>query len=201
MLILKQIPLLTPLAENSTMEIVIYHCLVLGFAAMALKMAKEKEGLHCQGRIIRRNHGRRLSDTGPHWACHLHSIFLGRKLVLRGVAYFAYGLWSKHRQRPEFRQQLGNELRFNRRRRLAGAYGIMLLPAAVPVQTIGDLAWGLNFLWVLVAALTIKAVVSALKKKDVIKRCYTKNHLMGRISGTMFDAMIAVGIMAIALRM
>lgn len=43
MLILKQIPLLTPLAENSTMEIVIYHCLVLGFAAMALKMAKEKK--------------------------------------------------------------------------------------------------------------------------------------------------------------
>ena len=77
----------------------------------------------------------------------------------------------------------------------------MLLPAAVPVQTIGDLARGLNFLWVLVAALTIKAVVSALKKKDVIKRCYTKNHLMGRISGTMFDATIAVGIMAIALRM
>ena len=155
MLILKQIPLLTPLAENSTMEIVIYHCLVLGFAAMVLKMAKEKEGLHCQGSKIRRNHGRRLSDTGPHWACHLDSIFLGRKLVLRGVAYFAYGLWSKHRQRPEFRQQLGNELRFNRRRRLAGAYGIMLLPAAVPVQA----------------------------------------------SGTMFDAMIAVGIMAIALRM
>ena len=89
----------------------------------------------------------------------------------------------------------------NRRRRLAGAYGIMLLPAAVPVQASGDLAWGLNFLWVLVAALTIKAVVSALKKKDVIKRCYTKNHLMGRISGTMFDATIAVGIMAIALRM
>ena len=77
----------------------------------------------------------------------------------------------------------------------------MLLPAAVPVQAIGELAWGLNFLWVLVAALIIKAVVSALKKKDVIKRCYTNNHLMGRISGTMFDAMIAVGIMAIALRM
>lgn len=64
MLIFKQIPLLTPLAENSTMEIVIYHCLVLGFAAMALKMAKEKEGLLCQGSKIRRNHGRRLSGTG-----------------------------------------------------------------------------------------------------------------------------------------
>lgn len=47
----------------------------------------------------------------------------------------------------------------------AGAYGIMLLPAAVPVQAIGELAWGLNFLWVLVAALIIKAVVSALKKR------------------------------------
>ena len=47
----------------------------------------------------------------------------------------------------------------------------------------------------------MKAYKAALKKKDVIKRCYTNNHLMGRISGTMFDAMIAVGIMAIALRM
>ena len=42
-LILKQIPLLTPLVENSTMEIITYHCLGLGFAAMALKTAKEEK--------------------------------------------------------------------------------------------------------------------------------------------------------------
>ena len=79
----------------------------------------------------------------------------------------------------------------------AGAYGIMRLLAAVPVQAIGDLAWGLNFLWALVAAFIIKTVMAALKKKYVIKRYYTNNHLMDRISGTMFDAMIAAGIMAI----
>ena len=79
----------------------------------------------------------------------------------------------------------------------AGAYGIMLLLAAVPIQAVGDLAWGLNFLWALVAAFVIKTVMSALKKKNVIRRYYTNNHLMDRISGTMFDAMIAAGIMAI----
>ena len=79
----------------------------------------------------------------------------------------------------------------------AGAYGIMLLLAAVPIKAVGDLAWGLNFLWALVAAFLIKTAMAALKKKNVIRRYYTNNHLMDRISGTMFDAMIAAGIMAI----
>ena len=42
-LILKQIPALTPLVDNATMEIITYHCLGLGFAAMALKTAKEEK--------------------------------------------------------------------------------------------------------------------------------------------------------------
>ena len=73
----------------------------------------------------------------------------------------------------------------------------MLLLAAVPIKAVGDLAWGLNFLWALVAAFLIKTFMAAMKKKGVIKRYYTNNHLMDRISGTMFDAMIAAGIMAI----
>ena len=42
-LFLKQIPALTPLVDNATMEIITYHCLGLGFAAMALKTAKEEK--------------------------------------------------------------------------------------------------------------------------------------------------------------
>ncbi len=42
-LILKQIPALTPLVDNATMEIITYHCLGLGFAAMALKTAQEEK--------------------------------------------------------------------------------------------------------------------------------------------------------------
>ena len=67
----------------------------------------------------------------------------------------------------------------------------------MPIKAVGDLAWGLNFLWALVAAFLIKTAMAALKKKNVIRRYYTNNHLMDRISGTMFDAMIAAGIMAI----
>ena len=40
---LKQIPALTPLVDNATMEIITYHALGLGFAAMALKTAKEEK--------------------------------------------------------------------------------------------------------------------------------------------------------------
>ena len=41
-LALKQIPALTPLVDNATMEIITYHALGLGFAAMALKTAQEE---------------------------------------------------------------------------------------------------------------------------------------------------------------
>ena len=67
----------------------------------------------------------------------------------------------------------------------------------MPIKAVGRFGLGLNFLWALVAAFLIKTIMAAMKKKGVIKRYYTNNHLMDRISGTMFDAMIAAGIMAI----
>lgn len=79
----------------------------------------------------------------------------------------------------------------------AMAFGVMSLLALVPIKAIGDLAWGLNFLWTLLCAYLIKLVMSALKKKGAIKRYYTNDHLMDRISGMMFDVMICAGIIAI----
>ena len=267
-LILKQIPLLTPLVENSTMEIITYHCLGLGFAAMALKTAKEEKkvstvkvvesgAIMAGGYLIQALIGLVISiaffyaggsfyaaglilpmgfgqNTGSalSWGSNFEANYGFTGGANFGLAVAAIGFIvgsvfgviylniatrkglvkprralaaEKDRIIIENPNEIPNSESIDKLTvqiclvalAYAGAYGIMLLLAAVPVQAIGDLAWGLNFLWALVAAFIIKTVMSALKKKGVIKRYYTNNHLMDRISGTMFDAMIAAGIMAI----
>ena len=267
-LILKQIPLLTPLVENSTMEIITYHCLGLGFAAMALKTAKEEKkvstvkvvesgaimaggyliqaliglvisiaffyaggSFYAAGLILPMGFGQ-STGSALSWGSNFEANYGFTGGANFGLAVAAIGFIvgsvfgviylniatrkglvkprralaaEKDRIIIENPNEIPNSESIDKLTvqiclvalAYAGAYGIMLLLAAVPVQAIGDLAWGLNFLWALVAAFIIKTVMSALKKKDVIKRYYTNNHLMDRISGTMFDAMIAAGIMAI----
>ena len=267
-LILKQIPLLTPLVENSTMEIITYHCLGLGFAAMALKTAKEEKkvstvkvvesgaimaggyliqaliglvisiaffyaggSFYAAGLILPMGFGQ-STGSALSWGSNFEANYGFTGGANFGLAVAAIGFIvgsvfgviylniatrkglvkprralaaEKDRIIIEDPNEIPNSESIDKLTvqiclvalAYACAYGIMLLLAAVPVQAIGDLAWGLNFLWALVAAFIIKTVMSALKKKDVIKRYYTNNHLMDRISGTMFDAMIAAGIMAI----
>ena len=267
-LILKQIPLLTPLVENSTMEIITYHCLGLGFAAMALKTAKEEKkvstvkvvesgaimaggyliqaliglvisiaffyaggSFYAAGLILPMGFGQ-STGSALSWGSNFEANYGFTGGANFGLAVAAIGFIvgsvfgviylniatrkglvkprralaaEKDRIIIENPNEIPNSESIDKLTvqiclvalAYAGAYGIMLLLAAVPVQAIGDLAWGLNFLWALVAAFIIKTVMSALKKKGVIKRYYTNNHLMDRISGTMFDAMIAAGIMAI----
>ena len=264
-LILKQIPLLTPLVENSTMEIITYHCLGLGFAAMALKTAKEEKkvstvkvvesgaimaggyliqaliglvisisffyaggSFYAAGLILPMGFGQ-STGSALSWGSNFEANYGFTGGANFGLAVAAIGFIvgsvfgviylniatrkglvkprralaaEKDRIIIEDPNEIPNSESIDKLTvqiclvalAYAGAYGIMLLLAAVPVQAIGDLAWGLNFLW---AAFIIKTVMSALKKKGVIKRYYTNNHLMDRISGTMFDAMIAAGIMAI----
>ena len=267
-LILKQIPLLTPLVENSTMEIITYHCLGLGFAAMALKTAKEEKkvstvkvvesgaimaggyliqaliglvisiaffyaggSFYAAGLILPMGFGQ-STGSALSWGSNFEANYGFTGGANFGLAVAAIGFIvgsvfgviylniatrkglvkprralaaEKDRIIIEDPNEIPNSESIDKLTvqiclvalAYACAYGIMLLLAAVPVQAIGDLAWGLNFLWALVAAFIIKTVMSALKKKGVIKRYYTNNHLMDRISGTMFDAMIAAGIMAI----
>ena len=267
-LLLKQIPLLTPLVENSTMEIITYHCLGLGFAAMALKTAKEEKkvstvkvvesgaimaggyliqaliglvisiaffyaggSFYAAGLILPMGFGQ-STGSALSWGSNFEANYGFTGGANFGLAVAAIGFIvgsvfgviylniatrkglvkprralaaEKDRIIIEDPNEIPNSESIDKLTvqiclvalAYACAYGIMLLLAAVPVQAIGDLAWGLNFLWALVAAFIIKTVMSALKKKDVIKRYYTNNHLMDRISGTMFDAMIAAGIMAI----
>ena len=266
---LKQIPALTPLVDNATMEIITYHALGLGFAAMALKTAQEEKkvstvkvvesgAIMAGGYLIQAVIGLVLSiafyfinskyfyaaglilpmgfgqSTGSalSWGSNFeanHNFAGGSNFGLAvaaigfivgsvfGVIYLNIatrkGLVKprralaaeKDRVIIEDPNEIPNSESIDKLTvqlclvalAYAGAYGIMLLLAAVPIKAVGDLAWGLNFLWALVAAFLIKTFMAAMKKKGVIKRYYTNNHLMDRISGTMFDAMIAAGIMAI----
>ena len=57
--------------------------------------------------------------------------------------------------------------------------------------------YGFNFLFGVLAAVIVKAVMSFLKKHKVIHREYTNTFLLNRISGFAFDLMIVAGICAI----
>ncbi len=268
-LALKQIPALTPLVDNATMEIITYHALGLGFAAMALKTAQEEKkvstvkvvesgAIMAGGYLIQAIIGLVISiafffinskyfyaaglilpmgfgqSTGSalSWGSNFEANYnfsggsnFGLAVAaigfivgsIFGVIYLNIatrkGLVKPRRALAaendrviiEDPNEIPNSESIDKLTvqiclvalAYTGAYGIMLLLAAVPIKAVGDLAWGLNFLWALVAAFLIKTFMAAMKKRGVIKRYYTNNHLMDRISGTMFDAMIAAGIMAI----
>ena len=57
--------------------------------------------------------------------------------------------------------------------------------------------FGFNFLFGAVFAIAVKAVLKSLNKKSVMKRQYTNNFLLTRISNFCFDIMIVAGIAAI----
>ena len=68
-----------------------------------------------------------------------------------------------------------------------------LLPGARSV------VYGFNFLIGVLMATLVKVILNALNKKAVIKRKYTNNFLMDRISNFCFDIMVVAGIAAINL--
>lgn len=59
--------------------------------------------------------------------------------------------------------------------------------------------YGFNFLIGVLAATLVKAILKLLTQKSVIKRQYTNNFLMNRVSNCAFDIMIVAGIAAIRL--
>lgn len=66
-------------------------------------------------------------------------------------------------------------------------------------NTVCSLMWGFNFLVGTAVALCIKRVLLFLMKKGYMKRSYTNNFMLNRISGTMFDLMVTSSIAAINL--
>lgn len=60
-----------------------------------------------------------------------------------------------------------------------------------------NLIWGFNFLLSSLLALLVRLVLNLLSKKKIMKREWTNNFLLDRISGFMFDMMIIAGVAAI----
>jgi len=65
------------------------------------------------------------------------------------------------------------------------------------VKLFNDVAWGFNFIWGVITATLIKAVMKLFEKNKVVKKRYINNYQMDRISGFAFDAMIIAGVAAI----
>ena len=76
------------------------------------------------------------------------------------------------------------------------SFGFMCLLGILSDFT-NSIAWGFNFLWASLAAMLIKAVVSRLRRHNLMHRVYINNYQMDRISGFAFDLMIVAGVAAI----
>ena len=77
------------------------------------------------------------------------------------------------------------------------AFGIMCALHATGVKMVRDLAWGFNFIFGVITATLLKALLVFLRKKKVIKHKYINNYQMDRISGLSFDLIIIAGVAAI----
>ena len=267
-LALKQIPAVGALVDNATMEIITYHTLGFGFAAMALKTAKserkvspvkvvESGAIMAGGYLIQAIVGLIISisfffiggyfyaaglilpmgfgqSTGSalSWGSNYEANygFTGGSTFglataatgfivgsVIGVIYLniamRQGLVTPRRAKAAEKERViiedPNEIpnsesidKFTVQLCFVAlaytlAYGFMYALSLIPIKALGDLAWGLNFLWALVFAYVIKLDMCILKRQGAIKRYYVNDHLMDRISGMMFDCMICAGIIAI----
>lgn len=68
------------------------------------------------------------------------------------------------------------------------------------VKLFNDVAWGFNFIWGVITATLIKAVMHRFEKNKVVKKKYINNYQMDRISGLAFDMMIIAGVAAIDIK-
>lgn len=79
-------------------------------------------------------------------------------------------------------------------------YKYLLLPAGgFCMNTINPLIWGFNFLIGTAWAILFKNIGNKLRAKGIMKREYTNNFMLNRISGLMFDIMVVSSIVAIDL--
>lgn len=68
-------------------------------------------------------------------------------------------------------------------------------------KDLNSLIWGFNFIFALIFTILLKRILAFLMKKKIMKRKYTNDYMLNRISGVAFDFMIACSIMAIELEM
>ena len=79
-------------------------------------------------------------------------------------------------------------------------YRFVLLPAGgFAMNTVNPLIWGFNFLVGTAWAIFFKSICNKLRKAGIMKREYTNNYMLNRISGLMFDIMVVASIASIDL--
>lgn len=267
-LLLQAIPAVEELVDEYTMQVITYHCLGLGFAAMALKTAKEKKtvstvkiiesgaimassyllqavvglaisviaflligSFYAAGLILPMGFGQ-STGSALSWGSKFETSygFTGGASYGLAVATIGFIVGSvigviylniMHRKgkvtprraaatadtetvihvegeipNSESVDKLSIQLAF-----VVAAYFLsylfMNLLSMTGVSAVSDLAWGLNFMWALLAGMLIKILMSGLRKMKLVERHYINNYLMDRISGFMFDMMIVAGVIAI----
>ena len=78
------------------------------------------------------------------------------------------------------------------------AYGLMYLLGLI-LPGMRAVIYGFNFLLGVIAATVVKATMNFLQKKGIMKRRYTNNFLLTRVSNFFFDIMVVASIAAIRL--
>ena len=84
----------------------------------------------------------------------------------------------------------------------AAMYGVTILLdklGGFAVNTVKPLLWGFNFLVGTAFAILVKGILKKCKAKGLVRREYTNNFMLNRISGLMFDLMVVASIAAIDL--
>lgn len=83
---------------------------------------------------------------------------------------------------------------------VSGAYlldYLIMLGLGSVLPGMRSVVYGFNFLFGVIAALLIRSFMNLLQRRAVVKRRYTNNFLMTRISNLCFDIMVVAGIAAI----
>ena len=70
----------------------------------------------------------------------------------------------------------------------------------IDVDSINSIIWGFNFIFAMLFAILFKVILNALTKKKIVKRKYTNEYMLDRITGVVFDFMVVTSIMAIDLK-
>lgn len=78
------------------------------------------------------------------------------------------------------------------------AYVLMWAISAL-IPSMRSVIYGFNFLLGVISAILVKAVLGFFTKRGIVKKKYTNNFLMTRLSNFFFDLMIVAGIAAISL--
>lgn len=71
----------------------------------------------------------------------------------------------------------------------------------IDVPTVSGLIWGFNFIFGMLFAILARTILNFLRKKNIVRRKYTNEYMLNRITGVVFDFMIVASIMSINVEM